>query len=531
MLQLRSSLKFDAEPIERRSARKSTAENPQRYVLGRFIPRDPELGATVLGVIDLAVFLASIVFAVAISALPSTIYLQPENLYFFVTSVMCFLVAQSFAQSYRGQNYFRILRVSRAEFALVPALVTGVSVIVAIAIKYALFQAAHLGGLMANPTQFATALVEASFPAFEFTLAGVAAGFICFERLLIIGYLRNLQSNGYLATQVVLFGATDIGKRLMRLVREDYHDSVKVLGIYDDRIDRVPAEIDGIRVEEGMHRLIEAVQNNPDIEKVLIALPMQAEQRILDLLQRLRHLDVDVALVPELIGVNVHRLRNRNQNRAAYPQMLDVGRRAQSAVGRVAKRSFDIVAAGLLLVALSPLFALVALAIRLDSKGPIFFLQPRMGFNNREFSVFKFRSMYADQADFAARQQTRRNDSRITTVGAILRRTSIDELPQLINVLRGDMSLVGPRPHALGMQVGNQLCDEIVREYAVRHRVKPGITGWAQVRGLRGAIEEPELLVARVQHDIYYIDNWSFFFDLRILILTAVALVRTRNAF
>jgi lipopolysaccharide/colanic/teichoic acid biosynthesis glycosyltransferase len=139
--------------------------------------------------------------------------------------------------------------------------------------------------------------------------------------------------------------------------------------------------------------------------------------------------------------------------------------------------------------------------------------------------------MYVERSDLEAREQTKRNDARVTRVGAWLRRLSIDELPQLFNVLAGEMSLVGPRPHALGMQVKDRLCDEIVREYAVRHRMRPGITGWAQVRGLRGAVDEPALLEARVNHDIYYIDNWSFFFDLRILVMTVVELIRPRNAF
>jgi lipopolysaccharide/colanic/teichoic acid biosynthesis glycosyltransferase len=184
-----------------------------------------------------------------------------------------------------------------------------------------------------------------------------------------------------------------------------------------------------------------------------------------------------------------------------------------------------------LIVALSPLLALTALAIRLDSRGPILFRQPRLGLNNRQFNVLKFRSMYVEQSDLEAKEQTKRDDPRVTRVGAWIRKCSIDELPQLFNVLAGDMSLVGPRPHALGMQVKNRLCDEIVREYAVRHRMRPGITGWAQVRGLRGAVEEPAVLEARVDHDIYYIDNWSFVFDLQILVMTAIELVRPRNAY
>jgi Undecaprenyl-phosphate glucose phosphotransferase len=524
MLQLHTSPGFNAKSMLS-DARTSAS---QRFTLGRLIPRDPKLGAIVLALCDMAVFLATMVIVATSSVAPQDLYLRPELLHFFVTSFMCFIVAHTLARSYRGESYFRISRVSRLEFAVVPGLITGGAVLFAAGIEWALSQGLALTQELAvGGTALETPASTNEYRTLELLFAGTAAATLCFERLLILGYLRSLQSTGFLATQIVLFGADSIGQRLMRVIRDEYPDTVQVRGVFDDRIDRVPAEIEGVPVERGMNRLIATVRDNPDIEKVLIALPMRAEQRILELLQTLRHLDVDVALVPEFVGMRV----NRKLNRDPYPQLLDVGRRAQSSVGRLAKRGFDSVAALLLLAVLSPVFAAVALAIKVNSPGPVFFMQPRMGFNNRQFSVFKFRSMYSDCADLAAKQQTKRNDSRVTRVGAFLRRTSIDELPQLINVLRGDMSLVGPRPHALGMQVGDQLCDEIVREYAVRHRVKPGITGWAQVRGLRGAIEQPELLVARVQHDIYYIDNWSFFFDLRILIMTAVELVRTKNAF
>lgn len=521
MLQLHTSPSFNTKSV----VTVPGGNAPSRFVLGRLIPRDPKLGSIVLALCDFAVFIATMVIVSASTLTPADFYLRPELLHFFVTSAMCFVVAHTLAQSYRGESYFRISRVSRSEFALVPALITAVAVLCAVGIEWALAQSVAMSGNVAASIEAKAA--SADYLSLELMFAGASAGALCFERLLIIGYLRSLQSSGFLATQVVLFGADAIGQRLMQMIHDDYPDTVQVRGVFDDRIDRVPAEINGIAVERGMTRLLSMVHDNPDIEKVLIALPMRAEERILELLQRLRHLDVDVALVPEFVGGRV----DRQLNRDPYPQLLDVGRRAQSAVGRVAKRCFDFTAALGLLLLLSPVFLLVALAIKLDSAGPIWFFQPRMGFNNKRFSVYKFRSMYVDCADLAAKQQTKRNDSRVTRVGALLRRTSIDELPQLINVLRGEMSLVGPRPHALGMQVGDQLCDEIVREYAVRHRVKPGITGWAQVRGLRGAIEEPELLVARVQHDIYYIDNWSFSFDLRILIMTAVELIRTKNAF
>jgi Undecaprenyl-phosphate glucose phosphotransferase len=285
--------------------------------------------------------------------------------------------------------------------------------------------------------------------------------------------------------------------------------------------------VQGIPVDGGIDALIELVKSTPAVDKVLIALPMGAEGRILQLLTRLRSLAVDVALVPDFVGMRL----DKQIASDGSPPILSVLRRPQSELDWLVKRSFDFVTSLGLLIALSPLLALTALAIRLDSPGPILFRQPRLGLNNKEFNVLKFRSMYVEQADLEAREQTKRNDARVTRVGAWLRRLSIDELPQLFNVLAGDMSLVGPRPHALGMQVKDRLCDEIVHEYAVRHRMRPGITGWAQVRGLRGAVDEPELLEARVNHDIYYIDNWSFSFDLRILVMTVIELIRPRNAF
>jgi exopolysaccharide biosynthesis polyprenyl glycosylphosphotransferase len=178
---------------------------------------------------------------------------------------------------------------------------------------------------------------------------------------------------------------------------------------------------------------------------------------------------------------------------------------------------FDIVLATFGLVILSPLLAVVALLIRLDSAGPVFFLQRRYGFNQEPFRIVKFRTMTAME-DNAKLISATRFDPRVTRVGGFLRRSSIDELPQLLNVLIGHMSLVGPRPHALAH---DQRYDSRIAQYARRHNVKPGITGWAQVRGLRGEIATEEKMRARVEHDLYYIDNWSLWLDIKIIMLTA----------
>jgi exopolysaccharide biosynthesis polyprenyl glycosylphosphotransferase len=197
----------------------------------------------------------------------------------------------------------------------------------------------------------------------------------------------------------------------------------------------------------------------------------------------------------------------------------------------IAKRAEDIVISSVALIFLGPLMLIVALAVKLDSPGPALFRQRRHGFNNREIEVYKFRSMRTDMADPTGGAQTRRGDQRITRIGGFLRRSSIDELPQILNVLRGEMSLVGPRPHPVGMRTKDMLCHEIVETYAHRHRVKPGITGWAQINGSRGATSEPEQLRRRVDLDLYYIEHWSILLDLKIMFQTAHSLIATKNAF
>jgi Undecaprenyl-phosphate glucose phosphotransferase len=206
---------------------------------------------------------------------------------------------------------------------------------------------------------------------------------------------------------------------------------------------------------------------------------------------------------------------------------MQVLRPPLSRLQQVAKRVFDVLVAGAGLVILAPLLTLVAIAVKLDSPGPILFRQTRHGYNNEKIKVFKFRSMIRleNGDDFV---QAARNDSRVTRVGAILRRANIDELPQLINVLRGEMSIVGPRPHATAH---NKMFEGKISVFSRRHVVKPGITGWAQVNGYRGATQTLEQMQRRVEHDLYYIDNWSFWFDLRIIIMTLFSKSAYINAY
>jgi exopolysaccharide biosynthesis polyprenyl glycosylphosphotransferase len=195
------------------------------------------------------------------------------------------------------------------------------------------------------------------------------------------------------------------------------------------------------------------------------------------------------------------------------------------------KEALDYILATLALLMLSPIMAITALAIKLESRGPIVFKQKRIGFNNNEIIVLKFRSMYMDLEDVSGAKRTEKNDARVTRVGSFIRKTSIDELPQLFNVLKGEMSLVGPRPHATMMRVGDKFYFDAVRGYAARHRVKPGITGLAQVRGLRGEIATTERAQKRVEYDIYYIENWSPLLDIRIMIETVVKIAWDKDAY
>ncbi|MFY8114483.1 MAG: sugar transferase, partial [Rhabdaerophilum sp.] len=171
------------------------------------------------------------------------------------------------------------------------------------------------------------------------------------------------------------------------------------------------------------------------------------------------------------------------------------------------------------------------LAVKLESKGPVLFRQQRYGFNNNMIGVLKFRSMYTDRTDTNGARQVTKDDPRVTRVGRFIRKTSIDELPQLINVLRGELSLVGPRPHATQSKAANQLYQDVVDGYYARHRMKPGITGWAQINGWRGETDTLEKIERRVEHDLYYIENWSLPLDLYILGMTPISLLNTKNAY
>jgi exopolysaccharide biosynthesis polyprenyl glycosylphosphotransferase len=212
--------------------------------------------------------------------------------------------------------------------------------------------------------------------------------------------------------------------------------------------------------------------------------------------------------------------------------VFDMADRPISDWNLVFKWIFDKVVALSALILLAPIMVVAAIAIKLESKGPVFFMQNRHGFNNELIKIYKFRSMRTDMLDHHAVKQVTRDDPRVTRVGKFIRKTSIDELPQLFNVLKGELSIVGPRPHALQAKADNRLYYDAVEGYFARHRVKPGMTGWAQINGWRGETDTIDKIMQRVNHDLYYIDHWSILFDLYIVAMTPVSLVsKNENAY
>jgi exopolysaccharide biosynthesis polyprenyl glycosylphosphotransferase len=265
-----------------------------------------------------------------------------------------------------------------------------------------------------------------------------------------------------------------------------------------------------------------------EIDQVLISGAQFTPKRLEQIVEGLSEVCVDVSLIPSQA---IELSPNYRVNLLGTVPVLTLWQRPFRDMSQIIKRAEDIVLGSLALILLSPVLIVTALLVRLSSPGPAIFVQPRVGFNNEAIRVFKFRTMYADMADVGARKTTTRDDPRVTPVGRFLRRFSIDELPQLFNVLQGSMSLVGPRPHGTEMMVGDRFYHEAVRGYAGRHRVKPGITGYAQVKGLRGEVRTIERAKRRVELDKHYVDHWSFWLDLWILFATVRAVLFDRDAY
>jgi Undecaprenyl-phosphate glucose phosphotransferase len=328
----------------------------------------------------------------------------------------------------------------------------------------------------------------------------------------------RMRKKGVFDSRIVIVGAGEQGERLCRFIKNSEWLTMNVIAFIDDRADRVPNNIDGIPVVGGRQDLIRLIRKNK-VDQVLISLPWSAAERLREIIDDIAETPIKIRLAPDLAIFN---FGDRTISSLGGLPVVNLFDRPIKGTRSMLKKAEDLILTSLILLAISPVLAMVALAIRIDSPGPIFFRQDREGFNNSTFKVWKFRSMYHNMGQNDQIQQATKGDSRITKVGGILRKTSLDELPQLFNVLLGDMSLVGPRPHAPSTEAAGVKFEDAVRRYASRHRVKPGITGWAQVNGWRGETDTIEKLEARLHHDLYYIDNWSVGFDIYILLRTGL---------
>jgi Undecaprenyl-phosphate glucose phosphotransferase len=368
-----------------------------------------------------------------------------------------------------------------------------------------------------------------SFSRFWFAawfIAGLA--YLVPQRYLLAWGLRHWLRNGVLERRAVIVCGGRPAQDLIRSLESQPENDIRILGVFDDRLDRrSPDLIAGYPKLGTVAELVEFVRL-ARVDMLIISLPMTAEKRILDLLRKLWILPVDIRIAAHASKL---KFRPRAYSHVGKTAMLDVFDKPITDWDSVAKRCFDIFFSLVAIALLWPVMVGAALAVKLTSKGPIIFKQKRHGFNNEIINVFKFRSMYTELSDPTAAKAVTKGDPRVTPVGRFLRKSSIDELPQFFNVLRGDLSLVGPRPHAVLAQSHDRIYADIVEGYFARHRVKPGVTGWAQINGWRGEIDTDEKIKYRTAFDLHYIENWSVLFDLKILFLTPFRLLNTENAY
>jgi exopolysaccharide biosynthesis polyprenyl glycosylphosphotransferase len=328
-------------------------------------------------------------------------------------------------------------------------------------------------------------------------------------RWLVAGVLAAIRRSGGSLHRVLVVGAGELGRQVVERLQAHTEYGFVVVGFLDDDPGKQQRRIQGVPVL-GVTPDLEGVVKHHGVDQVIIALPMSAHNRSVQLIQRAGQLLLEIKVVPDLL--QYYALRAGVEELDGLP-MINLTQIPLQGWNQIVKRTFDIVGAVVLFVLTSWLFPIIAWLIKREDEGPVFFSQLRTGMDGRSFLLHKFRSMEVDASSDGQPHWTRTRDPRVTKVGAVLRRTNLDELPQLFNVLKGDMSLVGPRPEQPEYV---QRFQQRYPEYNVRHRVRSGLTGWAQVNGLRGDTS----IRQRVVHDLYYIENWSLALDLKILLRT-----------
>jgi len=343
--------------------------------------------------------------------------------------------------------------------------------------------------------------------------------FFVLLHLLWWSLVARWRRQGKLVPNIVIVGATRHAQKLIEAAIEQR--DVNILGVFDDRLVRNPDQVGGVPVLGDVASLL-GHKITPYVDRIVVAIDTSAKARVKDIVEKLRVLPNEVSL---LIDVD-----SDSERKAALSRMADMPLARVSGISEderkaLYKRVEDLIIGAVALIVFAPVMAVVAVWIKLDSPGPVFFRQSRHGFNNEAIMVWKFRSMYTHLTDHTSAQQVTKGDPRITRAGRFIRKTSIDELPQLFNVMKGEMSLVGPRPHAIGMKTGPDESARLVAEYAWRHRMKPGVTGWAAIKGSRGPMDSQDDVRRRIALDVDYIERHSVLFDLYIMAMTIPCLL------
>jgi Undecaprenyl-phosphate glucose phosphotransferase len=356
---------------------------------------------------------------------------------------------------------------------------------------------------------------------------GLSAGYtlLIFNRAIANPLYAHLTKKGLFDERVAVFGAGSIARRVKEHL-EAVPRGIYFAGVFDDRMgsDRINPE--GLEVAGRLEDLVAAARNN-EIDRIIIALPQAADQRITTVAKKLEALPVSLHVVTHISSDLLDNGPAHAVSAIGSVGLLDVKKKPIDDWQRILKRGEDLIVGGFLLLVTLPLFPLIALAIKLDSPGPVMFRQQRSGRNQMPIEILKFRTMTVQHVQDEAQQATA-DDPRVTRVGWFLRRTSLDELPQLFNVIKGEMSLVGPRPH---LAEHDEKFAEIVEKYPHRHQVKPGLTGLAQVSGYRGETRTRDSVEGRVAADLEYVRNWSLWLDMKIIARTIAAVISGRNAY
>ncbi|MCM2328271.1 MAG: undecaprenyl-phosphate glucose phosphotransferase [Lysobacter sp.] len=339
-------------------------------------------------------------------------------------------------------------------------------------------------------------------------------------RLVLRGMLRSARRRGYNLRHVAVVGAGRLGRQVVTRLGEASWTGLHVDAFFDDAPGLRGQVIEEIPVRGTLDDVAQFVLEE-DIDQVWLALPLRAEVRARQLLEQLRNTTAEVRFVPDIFGFQ---LLNHSMTEIAGLPVISLTESPMAGANQLAKAVEDYVIASLILLATSPLFMLIAMGVKLSSPGPVFYRQRRVTWNGAEFEMLKFRSMPVDAETGTGPVWARPGEGRATAFGRFIRRWSLDELPQFVNVLRGEMSIVGPRPER--PEFIERFRDQIPG-YMQKHLVKAGITGWAQVNDLRGNTD----LAKRIEYDLFYIENWSIWFDLRIILLTAWQVVKSRNAY